>query len=218
MRLLTESKIRELLKTTNLKHSRELVIEKNTIITPAAKSYINEKKIKLIEDAMKIQPYQQEITVIKEPLVEDYFVDAKLLLITSKVEKLIVQAVILQKECLNNQKLLAKIDMIISTLKQLRNFLANEEELVIDKELIDNFYSENINNLAQDKADNYPTYTDNYLTLRLFEFYIDVKTVSYEVMEKDERLHSYAWQKYLQWIIDSCLVVYLMEKGKGGMS
>lgn len=218
MRLLTESKIRELLRTTNLKHSRELVIEKNTIITPAAKTYINEKKIRLIEDDMNIQTYQPEPTVSQEPLVEDYLINPKLMLTTTKVEKLIVQATILQKECLNNQSLLARINIIISTLKQLKNTLLSEEELEVDKELIENFYSEDINNLSQHEPDTYPTYKESYLTLRLFEFYIDVKTTSYEIMASDERLQSYVWQKYLQWIIDSCLGVYLMEKGKGGMS
>jgi len=221
MKLLTESKIRELFRTTNLKYSKELTIEKNTIITPAAKSYLNDKRIKLIEaNSSELQVHQvhvEESNKNTESLSENLLLNPKRMLVAIKVDKLIVQAIILQKECLNNQKLLGKIGSLIAILSHVKHALVIEEELEVNKEDIEGFYQENINLLALFESDNYPDYTENYLTLRLFEFYIDIKTTIYELMVSDDRFQSYAWQKYLQWIIDSSLAVYLIEKSKGGM-
>lgn len=218
MGLLTESKIRELLKTTNLKYSQELIIEKNTIITPAAKSFINEKRIHLVRDDALEPSNEPVIYSDKETLVENKTnpIDINLRYMQSKIDKLIIKATVLQKECLKDEQLLSQLEAIINILKKTKHTLGSNKEFNDFDEQIKQFYLEYTDVLTQYDTESYPNYTENYIVLRLFEYYIDVQSLCYELMIK-YNTSSEQSQRTLQWIIDSCLIVYIMEKSRGGI-
>ncbi|UUX33332.1 hypothetical protein [Fundicoccus culcitae] len=217
MGLLTESKIRELLKKTNLKQSRELVIEKNTIITPSAKSYLKEKRIKLIADEYSIQTPVKVNQDNKERLQMEESFNPSLLIISSKLDKLIVKATIMQKECLDEVDLFNQLSRLIDMLKQLKQLVLNNGEVIINTNQRDSFYANYSNLLDQIDRNAYPTYMDSDLSLRFFELYINVRTGIYEIIAREERYLNHNWKIWFQWLVDTCLVVYQIEKSRGGI-
>lgn len=74
MAILTESKIRKLLRTTDLKESKVLILEPGTLITPSAKSYLNDVTIVYrnhseVEEVAKVmQPTSQPTIARINPL------------------------------------------------------------------------------------------------------------------------------------------------------
>lgn len=69
MAILTESKIRKLLKTTNLTSTKELVLEPGTIITPSAKSYLTDITIRFQDEIVEEEP-AVELPIQVKPTTE----------------------------------------------------------------------------------------------------------------------------------------------------
>ena len=218
MGLLTESKIRDLLKTTNLKYSHELIIEQNTIITPAAKSYINEKRIHLIRADVTELSNEPVIYSDKEGLLETKTkpIDFNLRYMQSKIDKLIIKATVLQKESLKDEQLLSQLKAIINILKRVKETLGSNKAMNDLDEQIKQFYLEHTELITQFDTEGYPDFTESYIILRLFEFYVDVQSICYELMIELDNSSEQS-QRVLQWLMDSCLIVYIMEKSRGGI-
>jgi len=161
MAILTESKIKRLLRTTNLKETKLLVLEPGTVITPSAKEYLKGITI----EYMKIPEATSPMAQWKSQLTYQFRI---------KINIAISHIVTLQKKShdMGNTELVVALNTILmivktitmETLASYRLELVQEiEELLKDKKpYVDSIYPE----------DSYvPTYKDEECVIALFELH-----------------------------------------------
>jgi len=161
MAILTESKIKRLLRTTNLKETKLLVLEPGTVITPSAKEYLKGITIEYMKKPEATSPMAQW----KSQLTYQFRI---------KINIAISHIVTLQKKShdMGNTELVVALNTILmivktitmETLASYRLELVQEiEELLKDKKpYVDSIYPE----------DSYvPTYKDEECVIALFELH-----------------------------------------------
>ncbi len=161
MAILTESKIKRLLRTTNLKETKLLVLEPGTVITPSAKEYLKGITI----EYMKIPEATSPMAQWKSQLTYQFRI---------KINIAISHIVTLQKKShdMGNTELVVALNTILmvvktitmETLASYRLELVQEiEKLLKDKKpYVDSIYPE----------DSYiPTYKDEECVIALFELH-----------------------------------------------
>jgi len=161
MAILTESKIKRLLRTTNLKETKRLVLEPGTVITPSAKEYLKGITI----EYMKTPEATSPMTQWKSQLTNQFRI---------KINIAISHIVTLQKKShdMGNTELVVALNTILmvvktitmETLASYRLELVQEiEKLLEDKKpYVDSIYPE----------DSYiPTYKDEECVIALFELH-----------------------------------------------
>ena len=161
MAILTESKIKRLLRTTNLKETKLLVLEPGTVITPSAKEYLKGITIEYMKKPEATSP----MTQWKSQLTYQFRI---------KINIAISHIVTLQKKShdMGNTELVVALNTILmivktitmETLASYRLELVQEiEELLKDKKpYVDSIYPE----------DSYvPTYKDEECVIALFELH-----------------------------------------------
>lgn len=161
MAILTESKIKRLLRTTDLKETKLLVLEPGTVITPSAKEYLKGITI----EYMKIPEATSPMAQWKSQLTYQFRI---------KINIAISHIVTLQKKShdMGNTELVVALNTILMVVKTLtmetlasyRLELVQEiEKLLKDKKpYVDSIYPE----------DSYvPTYKDEECVIALFELH-----------------------------------------------
>jgi len=161
MAILTESKIKRLLRTTNLKETKLLVLEPGTVITPSAKEYLKGITIEYMKKPEATSPMAQW----KSQLTYQFRI---------KINIAISHIVTLQKKShdMGNTELVVALNTILmivktitmETLASYRLELVQEiEKLLKDKKpYVDSIYPE----------DSYvPTYKDEECVIALFELH-----------------------------------------------
>lgn len=161
MAILTESKIKRLLRTTNLKETKLLVLEPGTVITPSAKEYLKGITI----EYMKIPEVTSPMAQWKSQLTYQFRI---------KINIAISHIVTLQKKShdMGNTELVVALNTILMVVKTLTmetlasyrlELIQDIEKLLKDKKpYVDSVYPE----------DSYvPTYKDEECVIALFELH-----------------------------------------------
>lgn len=172
MAVLTESKIRKLIKTPEVQASKRLVLEPGTIITPSAKSYLTNIKVE----------YRERETVFEEDTREDVPVKVAVSVRNNRatqqwhhvLDKLTSKLLFDQKYAasLKENDVLARLGFLIETLQDYKkmDFLGNhyfeEDSLSLEVQNWSETYSQ---------ESFIPTYLDEELVLRLHARYLDAR-------------------------------------------
>lgn len=130
MAILTESKIKKLLRTTELKETKYLVLEPGTVITPSAKEYLKDITIEYVEMTEESRAMNQEITLPTGELKIDERLDSK------GIQELLIYKDANGQEIWKSQLIYQfkiKIDLIISRILTLQK----KSQHVDDIELIE---------------------------------------------------------------------------------
>ena len=207
MAILTESKIKRLLRTTNLKETKLLVLEPGTVITPSAKEYLKGITIEYMKKPEATSPMAQW----KSQLTYQFRI---------KINIAISHIVTLQKKShdMGNTELVVALNTILmivktitmETLASYRLELVQEiEELLKDKKpYVDSIYPE----------DSYvPTYKDEECVIALFEIHAYLQDLEHFIAK--EMKEGLKYEDYIKGISmaatlkDYCwvLMVQMME-------
>lgn len=221
MAILTESKIKKLLKTTDLKETKYLVLEPGTIITPSARGYLNGISIHY-EEAVPVTHQTEEpdlpIQVLPKTEYKENRISKKWRL---EVDKLLNVTVQKQYEAYRQQKneQVAELAVIVTILKDLRN-LDVESAYTI---------AESFGSTVTEVQEQYPqmtfipTYTagewalyfyDCVVQLRVLEVQADIQLRDYLLDTEFQKLND-----HLRLLIDYAWLLMVKQhetKSKGG--
>lgn len=181
MAILTENNIRKLLRTTNLKETKVLVLEPGTIITPSAKSYLTDVKV-IYEEQSDPVPVEkaEEPVVCQAPIIRDesllhpqFSLNWKI-----KVEQVIGEVLYAQQISLQQQNrgLITELDSVLNVLQDFRQLRFYENDSVhyqMDpgKYPQADFYS----------SDTFlPNYTDGEVALMVYRLYTQIRNLQVE--------------------------------------
>ncbi|HBC99661.1 MAG TPA: hypothetical protein DC053_10355 [Lachnoclostridium sp.] len=188
MAILTESKIKRLLRTTNLKETKLLVLEPGTVITPSAKEYLKGITI----EYMKIPEATSPMAQWKSQLTYQFRI---------KINIAISHIVTLQKKShdMGNTELVVALNTILMVVKTLTmetlasyrlELIQDIEKLLKDKKpYVDSVYPE----------DSYvPTYKDEECVIALFELHAYLQDLEHFIAK--EMKEGLKYEDYIKYI------------------
>lgn len=202
MAILTESTIRKLLRTTDLKQTKILYLEPGTIITPSAKSYLNEIKIvyrNLLKEGE--EPARNSVGEIesakKDPLKsfnrqgQEVTYNHFTLSWSIKVEKM-MSTVLLGQQLSHSKKeiqLTAELDTIVTVLQDFRRLMFREnywEKCHIDEDK----FEEQLEKVKDQFSPGsfIPKYTEGEVILMLYGLYTDIRELE---LQASSCFHNY---------------------------
>ncbi len=199
MAVLTESKVRKLLKTSDFKASKCLVLEPGTIITPSARSYLTNIKIEYRKEAEAIPEVNvaEEIQVqTSKPVKNNRATQQWHLVLNQLTSKLLFDQNYLSS--INENDIVAKLDFLIQTLQAykemdfLRNTYFEEDSLSLEVQNWNETYSQESFT---------PHYTNEEIVLRLYARYVDVRELE---IQGTACLHDYLFIEEYHALIRSC--------------
>lgn len=199
MPILTESKIKKLLRRTELKETKSLVLEPGTVITPSAKEYLKDITIRYMKVTEKSETENQETRLptkelkidktrneksIHEALIykdddgKEIWKSQSIYQFKTKIHIIISRILILQKkgQHMGNMELVEALNNILMVFKSIS--IENKLELV---EEIENLLKEknpySVSSYLQDSF--IPTYKDEEYIIGLFELHAYFKELEY---------------------------------------
>lgn len=224
MAILTESKIRKLLKTTDLKQTKQLVLEPGTIITPSARGYLNDMTIiygdEEPQDSKSEAPAESALPIQVKPKL-----DRKENRIAKnwrlEVDKQL--SFILQKQVQgfqqNRMELVAELAVIVTILKDLREMDGDGSYTI----------AESFGSTVQEVQEKYsqltyiPAYTAGEWVIQFYDCFIQMRTLENQA---EQQLQTYLldeeYQKitsHIRLLIDYTwllMVKQIETKNKGG--
>lgn len=230
MAILTESKIKKLLRTTKLKETKSLVLEPGTVITPSAKEYLKNITIEYMEISKTSETKNQKATFpmtrlkIDEPQNikkngQEIWKSHLAYEFKIKVDITISHILTLQKKChhIGNMGLVEALNRILMVVKTI-----SIETLVSDKlDLV-----QEIEKLLEDKKtygsslypqDSFiPTYQDKKCVIALFELHAHLQDLEHFIAKEMKEIGSF--EKYLNCISivtilkDYCWILMVQSK------
>jgi len=215
MKLLTELKIRKLMKETDLKKCKRLEIQPDTIITPAARSFLNEHKIQLSTES------ETSVSVVQESTLPNVEEGHSTLFKVSQdrgsqlgieLDRSILDIILLQKDNLKHQTFVLELETLKQILKEVKLNLQNKESQTDLSKKRHEFYIGNSKFVKQYSDGTEPSYTDSTQSLQLFKIYLDLKSGVYKVINDQEMTLSSDCIHLIVWLLD--FTVTLIEKYK----
>ncbi|ADL04100.1 hypothetical protein [Lacrimispora saccharolytica] len=179
MAILTESNIKRLLRTTNLKETKYLVLDPGTVITPSAKEYLKDITIEYRKIPEASETKTQDAAF---PMTHRLTYEFEM-----KINIAISHIVTLQKKshCIGNTELTEALNTILMIVKTVpmdpfasyRADLVQElEKLLEDKKpYIDSYYPE---------GSFIPTYKDEECVIALFELHAYLQELEHFIAKK----------------------------------
>lgn len=189
MAVLTESKIRKLMKTADFKENKRLVLEPGTIITPSAKSYLTNVKIEY--QKVGVAPETDSVEDVTVKVVQPVKSNRATLQWQLALDQLSSKLLFDQQyfESINKKELIIQVDLWIQTLQDFKymNVTVKNQEAQDDSK--DNFV---------------PHYTEEETVLRLYARYLDVKELE---LEKIACLNDYLLMDEYHALISNCRMI-----------
>lgn len=218
MAILTESKIKRLLRTTKLKETKSLVLESGTIITPSAKEYLKDITIEYVktpelsktkdkETSLPIPESKtngtnnirsiRDVLIYKNSNGEEIWRGQSNYQFKIKIDLIISRILTLQKkgQYIGNMELIEALDTILMVLKA--ETIQNKLELVQEIEkLLESKNSYILNSYLENSF--IPTYKDEECTIALFELHAYLQELEHFIAKEMNEILTF--ENYINYI------------------
>lgn len=199
MAVLTESKIKKLLRRTELKETKSLVLEPGTVITPSAKEYLKDITIRYMKvaEACEIENQEtrlprkeskidkirnekgiQEVLIYKDGNGKEMWKNQSTYQFKTKIDIIISRILILQKKSqhMGNMELVEGLNNILMVFKS----ISIEKKLELVEEIESLLKEKNPYSVSSYLQDSFiPTYKDEEYIIALFELHAHFKELEY---------------------------------------
>ena len=211
--VLTESKIKKLLRTTDFKINKQLLLEEGTIITPSAKEYLNGISVTYrevpINQQLKSLNISDTADNLSQPLpsnldnVGEFDINYYQVVWENHIYSIISEIVYIQKTCNdeNNVEVIKRLNDLITILLEFKDFHFKKANNLLLKVSEDKTTKEiSISGSTSSMDTIIPSYTDSKASVLLFRLYTQLNALHIYTADNFRRYFSMEDYKFMSGI------------------